>query len=1300
MTFTFPVDKADFTAPNGITYTHDGEKWRVRGYLGERPAVDPDTFNADQIRQDNALAAEQKRSLEAELKIQADVRTEVATRERGISELTARIDAINSGRNFSQITVTPGERVVWFEGDEPLPDSKGRAGWFFETKDNQSQAYYTIWSQDSDAPSQLTLGDIEAVGIVLRNQGTVNPFIQIQTRRKNDRNDAAASYRSRVSYVCSDSLKGLPAVTLLTTSEQTPLYANLSRHSLEQEKGSIKGPLEDDEVISKIIVATSSGKNAGDTSMLVEQFFLQSKTSVDVVTLSIQTPGEPYDDSDIREKLEEEKAFRTTGDEALNAKIELSEDKIVSVNEKLEEEKQFRVEEDEKLAKGLVLLEAQDEQIKADLEREKAFRVEGDEALNAKIDLESDKVVSLNEKVEAEKQYRVDSDLKISASLVEEARIRADEDYRLLARINGLDIPEMPEDYDDSNLRELIENESALRSTGDAGLNELIKVNRESIEQTNQDVGVERSDRTEADLKIQADVRTEVAARERGDSELHARIDELEPPAGVDPETFAADQQRQDDAQGAEREARLEADLKLTVDQKRQDKELEDYKAEIALEQQAQDDKLAEEETARSEADEALQRAIDNLVISGGVSFLGQLIDVDLGYITKHRAGRGPGGTQLENSHLWLHYRYENPGVGEFGSRGDNLLLHASAWNGEDPQDLIERIESSTFLHLDWVIASTSDDEMLMVRWIQRKDDIYEISFTTKPALVSKCEEMGHLGDTASLAVSFVNTTPVPTPTPTPAPTPDPTPDPSVPPTPTPTPAPTSEPKPPEIDPNIPEVTGGVFLGYDADQLLWVPMQITGGAGDLDEYYTKTEVDQLINDIDIQVNLDDYYTKTDVDDLINGIDTSVDLSGVVHVDASNEVTDDFRIKNKNTGDTYISCFENELGLYHLKDPELLHHAATKGYVDDEISKINTDVNLDNYYTKDEVDRSQEDQDANTSLLSSQIEENASDIAILEATNVRSLDDLSDVQLSVTRLVQSVARNRSVLPQTRDLYATEELHHTNTWPTYRAFSNSVSRDQWGLRNEGVIYVSANLSSPNEFKEFMDKLQQGNKMHVDGNTNTGRTVTQRYTIESASVVNTNEIAIKFFEDTALLREFVDGFTDYKSVDLTLSYVEILLPPEPPPVVEPDAPTKRTDIVLGYDKDENIWTPHLADYVPLAGGTMSDALRWNKGAKESHQFQILPNANDWSTNIYAHNGGQVRFRTTPGIGTTDYTTHIILDDKNGDPQTKIYNVVKPTDEKMAANRKYVDDEIGKVVSGPYTIKKVNGNYYIEDK
>ena len=37
MAFIFPEDKADFKAPNGVTYSWDGVKWRTKTYSGAEP---------------------------------------------------------------------------------------------------------------------------------------------------------------------------------------------------------------------------------------------------------------------------------------------------------------------------------------------------------------------------------------------------------------------------------------------------------------------------------------------------------------------------------------------------------------------------------------------------------------------------------------------------------------------------------------------------------------------------------------------------------------------------------------------------------------------------------------------------------------------------------------------------------------------------------------------------------------------------------------------------------------------------------------------------------------------------------------------------------------------------------------------------------------------------------------------------------------------------------------------------------------------------------------------------------------
>ena len=115
------------------------------------------------------------------------------------------------------------------------------------------------------------------------------------------------------------------------------------------------------------------------------------------------------------------------------------------------------------------------------------------------------------------------------------------------------------------------------------------------------------------------------------------------------------------------------------------------------------------------------------------------------------------------------------------------------------------------------------------------------------------------------------------------------------------------------------------------------------------------------------------------------------------------------------------------------------------YVDDQdavtlqSAKDYTDAQQPDTYTKDEVDASQKEQDDNIEEVAAaatsqqeQINENASDIAVLEATNVHHLNDLDDVQL-VTRSIRDRMANRG-----RD--GTEELHHSNAWHAWR---NSVT-----------------------------------------------------------------------------------------------------------------------------------------------------------------------------------------------------------------------------------------------------------------
>ena len=63
MAFTFPEDKKDFTAANGVTYSWNGDKWVTKSFKADEAAladyVKTDDFEADQTRQDDAFSADQ-----------------------------------------------------------------------------------------------------------------------------------------------------------------------------------------------------------------------------------------------------------------------------------------------------------------------------------------------------------------------------------------------------------------------------------------------------------------------------------------------------------------------------------------------------------------------------------------------------------------------------------------------------------------------------------------------------------------------------------------------------------------------------------------------------------------------------------------------------------------------------------------------------------------------------------------------------------------------------------------------------------------------------------------------------------------------------------------------------------------------------------------------------------------------------------------------------------------------------------------------------------------------------------------
>ena len=121
--------------------------------------------------------------------------------------------------------------------------------------------------------------------------------------------------------------------------------------------------------------------------------------------------------------------------------------------------------------------------------------------------------------------------------------------------------------------------------------------------------------------------------------------------------------------------------------------------------------------------------------------------------------------------------------------------------------------------------------------------------------------------------------------------------------------------------------------------------------------------------------------------------------------------------------------------------------------------------------------------------------------------------------------------------------------------------------------------------------------------------------------------------------------------------------------------------------------------ARYLKLSGGTLTNSLAFNRGNKSTHQFGIEPNSSTSDTNIYVFSDGQMRLRSTHTDSISDRVgSHIVLDPNGGLPETKIYHVVTPTDDSMATNKKYVDEQAANLISKTGAQELTTGTWRIQ--
>ena len=114
-----------------------------------------------------------------------------------------------------------------------------------------------------------------------------------------------------------------------------------------------------------------------------------------------------------------------------------------------------------------------------------------------------------------------------------------------------------------------------------------------------------------------------------------------------------------------------------------------------------------------------------------------------------------------------------------------------------------------------------------------------------------------------------------------------------------------------------------------------------------------------------------------------------------------------------------------------------------------------------------------------------------------------------------------------------------------------------------------------------------------------------------------------------------------------------------------------------------------PDMTEYFKKSGGTLTGSVSFNRGDKTGPQYKISPNSGtDYATNIYSLGNGQMRFRTSHTANESDNIgSHIVLDPNDGTPSTKIYKVLTPTSNDMAAPKSYIDNHKAKCRTGTTT-------------
>lgn len=201
----------------------------------------------------SAVSSEASRALASESALDAKIVAETANRSSALTGVETKLSAV-----VASSTVIFDDNVnVYADSYRPKADPSGREGWFFKN-DGGFAVNKVSWYFFNSTMATVTKQQLNSLYMVATVDTPDNrPYLAYHTARKNDGQDAASWYRSRLVFIPATPIQK-QGKYLLFVGQDPGVHPELPRVELVAETVSTRGPRENDEVIMLASVQSDS----------------------------------------------------------------------------------------------------------------------------------------------------------------------------------------------------------------------------------------------------------------------------------------------------------------------------------------------------------------------------------------------------------------------------------------------------------------------------------------------------------------------------------------------------------------------------------------------------------------------------------------------------------------------------------------------------------------------------------------------------------------------------------------------------------------------------------------------------------------------------------------------------------------------------------------------------------------------------------------------------------------------------------------------------------------------------------